>query len=149
MGELLKTGCTTCFDHHYVFPGGRADALLDAQFEAVSYTHLLNGMEVKGVEGEILFYGEDLIENFDRLKYLIGSVPQKAVLHPMLTVQEELKEAAILRLPNDITPQEVNRYVDRTIHQLGLDSKRLTKIQKCSGGEQQRVNICLLYTSPH
>lgn len=34
MGELLKTGCTTCFDHHYVFPGGRADALLDAQFEA-------------------------------------------------------------------------------------------------------------------
>ncbi len=23
MGELLKHGCTTCFDHHYVFPAGR------------------------------------------------------------------------------------------------------------------------------
>lgn len=34
MGELLKTGCTTCFDHHYVFPGGNSDALLDAQFSA-------------------------------------------------------------------------------------------------------------------
>lgn len=34
MGELLKTGCTTCFDHHYVFPQGRADGLLDAQFGA-------------------------------------------------------------------------------------------------------------------
>ena len=22
MGELLKHGCTTCFDHHYVFPAG-------------------------------------------------------------------------------------------------------------------------------
>ena len=32
MGELLKTGCTTVFDHHYVFPGS-AD-LLDAQFAA-------------------------------------------------------------------------------------------------------------------
>lgn len=32
MGELLKSGCTTCFDHHYVFPGGNSDALLDAQF---------------------------------------------------------------------------------------------------------------------
>lgn len=34
MGELLKTGCTTCFDHHYVFPGGNSDTLLDAQFSA-------------------------------------------------------------------------------------------------------------------
>lgn len=34
MGELLKTGCTTCFDHHYVFPGGDSGALLDAQFAA-------------------------------------------------------------------------------------------------------------------
>lgn len=34
MGELLKTGCTTVFDHHYVFPGGDSGALLDAQFAA-------------------------------------------------------------------------------------------------------------------
>lgn len=34
MGELLKTGCTTCFDHHYVFPGGSSAGLLDAQFAA-------------------------------------------------------------------------------------------------------------------
>lgn len=34
MGELLKTGCTTCFDHHYVFPGGNSGTLLDAQFAA-------------------------------------------------------------------------------------------------------------------
>ncbi|OOB77341.1 MAG: 8-oxoguanine deaminase [Epulopiscium sp. Nuni2H_MBin003] len=34
MGELLKYGCTTCFDHHYVFPQGNIDGLLEAQFEA-------------------------------------------------------------------------------------------------------------------
>ena len=34
MGELLKTGCTTVFDHHYVFPGESSAALLDAQFAA-------------------------------------------------------------------------------------------------------------------
>lgn len=36
MGELLKAGCTTCFDHHYVFPQGKADGLLDAQFAAAA-----------------------------------------------------------------------------------------------------------------
>ncbi len=33
LGELIKHGCTTCFDHHYVFPAGTGD-LLEAQFAA-------------------------------------------------------------------------------------------------------------------
>ena len=33
LGELMKHGCTTCFDHHYVFPKGAGD-LLRAQFSA-------------------------------------------------------------------------------------------------------------------
>ena len=34
LGELLKTGCTTCFDHHYVFPHAAGDLLIDMQFAA-------------------------------------------------------------------------------------------------------------------
>ena len=33
LGELMKHGCTTCFDHHYVFPAHGGD-LLAAQFAA-------------------------------------------------------------------------------------------------------------------
>ena len=33
MGELMKHGCTTCFDHHYVFPAHSGD-LLASQFAA-------------------------------------------------------------------------------------------------------------------
>lgn len=35
LGELLKTGTTTCFDHHYVFPS-RAGDLIAAQFRAAA-----------------------------------------------------------------------------------------------------------------
>ena len=33
MGELMKHGCTTCFDHHYVFQAGCGD-LIGTQFAA-------------------------------------------------------------------------------------------------------------------
>lgn len=35
MGELLKNGCTTCFDHHCIFPAGAGD-LLANQFRAAA-----------------------------------------------------------------------------------------------------------------
>lgn len=34
MGELIKNGCTTCFDHHYVFPQSISHHFIDRQFEA-------------------------------------------------------------------------------------------------------------------
>lgn len=34
MGELLKYGCTTCFDHHYVFPKQNSGEFIDQQFWA-------------------------------------------------------------------------------------------------------------------
>ena len=36
MGELLKYGCTTCMDHHYVFPKAGSEAFIDKQFSAAT-----------------------------------------------------------------------------------------------------------------
>lgn len=36
MGELLRYGCTTCMDHHYVFPKVGSEYFIDQQFRAAS-----------------------------------------------------------------------------------------------------------------
>lgn len=101
----------------------------------------LNGMETKGVTGTIEYQGVDLLKNFERMKYLIGSVPQEQVFHPSLTVESELMHAAKRRLPGDTKRKEIKEHVDLAIEQLKLTNIRKNKICKCSGGEQKRVNI--------
>ncbi len=36
IGDLMKSGCTTVFDHHYVFPSSTPGELIDTQFDAAS-----------------------------------------------------------------------------------------------------------------
>ena len=49
MGELLKCGCTTASDHHYVFPSGCGMDLMDAQFAAAD----LLGMRFHATRGSM------------------------------------------------------------------------------------------------
>lgn len=101
----------------------------------------LNGTDQKGVNGNVTFQGEDLYKNFGRLKHFIGSVPQENVLHELLTVEDELTNAAVLRLPGDTCREEIKKYVNDTLSSLNLEAKRHTQIKKLSGGEKKRVNI--------
>lgn len=101
----------------------------------------LNGTERSGVEGTVRLCGEDLYRNYDRLKCLVGNVPQQNVLNETLSVEQELKYAAKLRLPGDMSRSDIQKQVDKTLEILDLQSKRKSPIRKLSGGEQKRVNI--------
>lgn len=101
----------------------------------------LNGTEQGGVDGAVLLHGEDLYRNYERLKYLVGNVPQKNVFHESLSVEEELRNAATLRLPGDVSREDIREQVEKTLQALNLEPKRKTQIRKLSGGEQKRVNI--------
>ncbi len=135
--ELLR-------DIHFSIPKGELIAILGTAGAGKStLMDCINGINTDGMLGQITFGGEDLIANFDRLKYLIGSVPQFSTFHANLTVERELMLAAQKRLPRDMSKKEIRERLDRLIKQLGIEAKRKTPIGKCSGGEQRRVNIAM------
>lgn len=101
----------------------------------------LNGMDLQGVQGSVYYHGVDLMRNFDQMKFLIGSVPQKKVFHGAFTPEEEFRQAAILRLPADTTAKEVKARVDKTLDMLSMNGVRKNRNSKLSGGEQTRVNV--------
>ncbi len=101
----------------------------------------LNGSDQSMVDGTVYFMGQDLYPNFDRLKFYIGSVPQENRIHTQLSVQEELREAAQLRLPSNTSNAEIEKRVERTLKLLNLTQVRNSKNHQLSGGEKKRVNI--------
>ena len=101
----------------------------------------MNGMDLQGVQGSVQFREVDLVHNFEQMKHLIGSVPQKKVFHPSFTPEEEFRQAATLRLPADTTRGEITQRVDQTLEMLSMNGVRRNRNSKLSGGEQTRVNV--------
>ncbi len=113
MGELLKTGCTTCLDHHYVFPKDTGMSLLDAQFGAADALgmrfHATRGsMDLSVKDGglppdtvvqtvdEILRDSEEAVRKYhDSSRYSMRQVAL-APCSPFSVTGELLRESAVL-----------------------------------------------------
>ena len=89
-------------------------------------------------EGNVYINGIDLRKNPVEAKRNIGFLPQKAPLHPDLTVDEYLLHCAELRL---MDKTKVRTAIEVAKEKCGIThfSKRL--IRNLSGGYQQRVGI--------
>ncbi len=113
----------------------------------------LNGY-LPPTSGQVRINGEDLYTIYDALRGSIGYVPQDDIVHPELTVFEAVKYSARFRLPPDYSDEEIDRRVDETLRDLGLEGVANLQIGKpekkvLSGGQRKRVNIALeLVTDP-
>jgi ABC transport system ATP-binding/permease protein len=104
--------------------------------------------------GQVRINGEDLYSIYDALRGSIGYVPQDDIVHPELTVWEAVRYSAKFRLPPDYEEEEIERRVETTLRQLGLESVKHLQIgapekKVLSGGQRKRVNIAMeLVTDP-
>ena len=113
MLELAKTGCTTCFDHHYVFPKNAGENLIDIQFLAAKdlgmRMHASRGsMDRSKKDGglppdsvvqsidEILYDSERLVKKYHNSKEFSMSQIALAPCSPFSVTGDLMKESAIL-----------------------------------------------------
>ena len=87
--------------------------------------------------GRITVNGEPLAARLTE----IGYVPQDEIVHGLLTVREALDFAARLRLPDDVTSEEVDAAVVRVMDELALTEHAETRVEALSGGQRKRVGV--------
>ncbi len=94
-------------------------------------------------QGLVRVNGEDLYNNYDAYRTLMGYVPQEDIIHRELTVNSALRYAARLRLPPDMNEAEIEQRIVQALKEVGLGPQRHQAIQSLSGGQRKRASIAV------
>lgn len=101
-------------------------------------------MGYERADGIIRYAGTDIYQEYERMKYEIGYVPQQDLLRLNDSVYDTLKNAAAMKLPvMEDADYEVR--VAQTLNLLGLDKLKDSLVGKLSGGQRKRLSIAVEY----
>lgn len=107
-----------------------------------SFLNCISGYS-KPTQGQVLINGDDLYENYESMKQIIGYVPQADIVYDTLTVQGMLNYAAMLRMPKDTTARERRSKIAEVISMVELNGREKFLIKNLSGGQRKRVSIAV------
>lgn len=107
-----------------------------------SFMNCISGYS-EPTSGAVMVNEDELYENYETLKQLIGYVPQSDIVYDNLSVKDMLNYAAKLRMPKDTTRQERKKKVAEVISMVELEGKEKSMIKNLSGGQKKRVSIAV------
>ncbi|GAB4341747.1 MAG: ATP-binding cassette domain-containing protein [Flammeovirgaceae bacterium] len=126
---------------------GRLIAIMGASGSGKStLLSVLNG-NLNPQKGQVLINGIDIHKENNKIKGVIGYVPQDDLLIEELTVYENLFFASKLCFANK-SEEELHKLVEKTLENLGLYEAKDLKVgnalnKTISGGQRKRLNIGL------
>lgn len=125
-----------------VYPGELVAILGGSGAGKTTLMNAINGFE-PATEGKVCFNGNDLYKNYSAYKSQIGYVPQQDIVYDNLSMFDMLYYVAKLRLPSDITKDEITQRVEEVLRAMALENHRDTLIKKLSGGQRKRASIAV------
>lgn len=102
---------------------------------------VLSGYRISGVRGVVTVNGRE--RDLDEFRRVSCYITQDDRLQPLLTVKENMKIAADLKLTARYTVYEKYAIIDEILKMLGLYEARQTRASQLSGGQKKRLSIAL------
>ena len=93
-------------------------------------------------EGDLDYY-----RDYGQVKHRIGFVPQDNLMREDDTVGDTVSNAAEMRLPKNMPPEEKQKRVTAVLSTFGLAGREKEKVSKLSGGQKKRLSICMEFVS--
>ena len=98
-------------------------------------------MGYEPADGTISFKGMNVYQEYEKMKYMIGFVPQQDLMRDSDTVYETLKNAGEMKMPASTTPERLEARVTEVLGLMGLEAERDNLVKKLSGGQRKRLSI--------
>jgi len=107
-----------------------------------TFMNCINGFE-PATSGRVYVNGNELYSNYPALKSSIGYVPQQDIVYDNLTLEEMLRYTGKLRLPADVSKEELDALIVEVMKMVDLYPQKDTFIKKMSGGQRKRASIAV------
>ena len=96
----------------------------------------ISGFE-PGFSGKVYCNGADMIKNFQRIKSVIGFVPQQDIIYENLTLERMLEYSSRLRMPKDTDTVERKKRIKEVLKMVDLEGQKNTLIRSCQADRKK------------
>ena len=133
-------------DIHMCIPKGHMVLLLGGSGAGkTTYLNAVTGYEK--AKASIQLGENDVYQDYAKMIYDIGFVPQQDLMRGNDTVAMTLHDAATLRLPSSVSIEERNKRITAVLEQFGLTAVKNNLVEKLSGGQRKRLSIAMEFIS--
>jgi ABC-type multidrug transport system ATPase subunit len=133
-------------DIHMAIPKGHMVLLLGGSGAGkTTFVNAVTGYEK--ADAQILLDGRNVYEEYSKMMYDIGFVPQQDLMRGNDTVALTLSDAASLRLPSSVHMFDRFKRIDAVLEQFGLTAVKNNLVEKLSGGQRKRLSIAMEFIS--
>ncbi len=98
-------------------------------------------------DATVTLNGKNVYKEFESMKYDIGFVPQMDLIRYNDTVRKTIEDAALLKLPKEVTKEEREEKIANTLEIFGLHTVQNNLVVKQSGGQKKRTSIATEFVS--